>query len=129
MLFEHLAVGMRGVLNAAIGVMNQTGGRLSFQQGHAQRCNRQFGFQRASFEAQLAIARRLGCAVVIHSRAAFGECVQMIDASEQIYLLEKDKLRSFQKSRESMMPTYTRELLSDQDLDDIVAYLISLGAK
>jgi cytochrome c oxidase cbb3-type subunit 3 len=55
--------------------------------------------------------------------------VQMIDASEQIYLLEKDKLRSFQKSRESMMPTYTRELLSDQDLDDIVAYLISLGAK
>ena len=53
----------------------------------------------------------------------------MIDASEQIYLLEKDKLRSFQKSRESMMPTYTRELLSDQDLDDIVAYLISLGAK
>jgi cytochrome c oxidase cbb3-type subunit 3 len=55
--------------------------------------------------------------------------VQMMDASEQIYLLEKDKLRSFQKSRESMMPTYTRELLSDQDLDDIVAYLISLGAK
>jgi TatD DNase family protein len=40
-----------------------------------------FGFQRAAFEAQLAIARRLGCAVVIHSRAAFGECVQMIDAS------------------------------------------------
>jgi hypothetical protein len=55
--------------------------------------------------------------------------VQMMDASEQIYLLDKNKLRSFQKSRESMMPTYTPELLSDKDLEDIVAYLISVGAK
>jgi len=55
--------------------------------------------------------------------------VQMMDASEQIYLLEKDKLRSFQKSRESMMPTYNQELLSDKDLEDIVAYLTSVGAK
>jgi putative heme-binding domain-containing protein len=55
--------------------------------------------------------------------------VQMIDASEQIYLLEKDKLRSFKKSRESMMPVYKPDLLSDKDLDDIVAYLISVGAK
>jgi len=55
--------------------------------------------------------------------------VQMIDASEQIYLLEKDKLRSFNKSRESMMPVYKPDILSDKDLDDIVAYLISVGAK
>ena len=40
-----------------------------------------FTWQRAAFEAQLAIARRLGCPVVIHSRGAFEECVQMIDAS------------------------------------------------
>jgi TatD DNase family protein len=39
------------------------------------------GLQKAAFEAQLAIARRLGCAVVIHSRGAFRECVEMIDAS------------------------------------------------
>jgi len=52
-----------------------------------------------------------------------------MDASEQIYLLEKDKLRSFKKSRESMMPVYKPDLLSDKDLDDIVAYLISVGAK
>ena len=32
--------------------------------------------------------------------------VQIMDASEQIHLLEKDKLRSFQKSRESAMPKY-----------------------
>jgi cytochrome c oxidase cbb3-type subunit 3 len=55
--------------------------------------------------------------------------VQMMDTSEQIYLLEKDKLRSFKKSRESMMPKYGPDVLSDKDLDDIVAYLISVGAK
>src|SRR5271166_3987995 len=55
--------------------------------------------------------------------------VQIMDRDEHIYLLDKDKLRSFQKSRESMMPTYTPELLSDEDLEDIVAYLVSVGAK
>jgi cytochrome c oxidase cbb3-type subunit 3 len=55
--------------------------------------------------------------------------VQMMDRDEQIHLLEKDKLRSFQKSRESMMPKYDADLLSDKDLNDILAYLISLGAK
>jgi TatD DNase family protein len=42
---------------------------------------RLFAFQKAAFDAQLAIARRIGCAVVIHSRGAFRECVDMIDAS------------------------------------------------
>jgi len=55
--------------------------------------------------------------------------VQIMDANEQIHLLEKDKLRSFQKSRESAMPRYDADILSDKDLDDIVAYLISVGAK
>src|ERR1700692_1385508 len=55
--------------------------------------------------------------------------VQMMDTSEQIYLLEKDKLRSFKKSRESIMPIYKPDLLSDKDLGDIVAYLTSVGAK
>jgi cytochrome c oxidase cbb3-type subunit III len=55
--------------------------------------------------------------------------VQIMDTSEQIYLLEKDKLRSFKKSRESMMPVYKPDVLSDKDLDDVVAYLISVGAK
>ena len=40
-----------------------------------------FAWQRAAFDAQLAIAKRLGCPVVIHSRGAFRECVEMIDAS------------------------------------------------
>jgi len=55
--------------------------------------------------------------------------VQMMDTNEQIYLLEKDKLLSFKKTRESMMPKYNSDVLSDKDLDDIVAYLISVGAK
>lgn len=42
---------------------------------------RAFALQRAAFEAQLALARRLGCPLVIHSRNAFAECVAMIDAS------------------------------------------------
>jgi cytochrome c oxidase cbb3-type subunit III len=55
--------------------------------------------------------------------------VQMMDTSEHIYLLEKDKLRSFKKSRKSMMPGYKSDVLSDKDLDDIVAYLIGASAK
>jgi len=55
--------------------------------------------------------------------------VQIMDASEQIHLLEKDKLRSFQKSRQSAMPVYGADILSDKELADIVAYLISVGAK
>jgi TatD DNase family protein len=42
---------------------------------------RLFGLQKAAFAAQLGTAKRLGCAVVIHSRGAFRECVDMIDAS------------------------------------------------
>jgi cytochrome c oxidase cbb3-type subunit 3 len=55
--------------------------------------------------------------------------VQMMDTNEKIHLLEKDKLLSFKKSRESMMPVYKPDILSDKDLDDIVAFLIRVGAK
>lgn len=55
--------------------------------------------------------------------------VQMMDAGETIYTFEKDKLRSFTKSRTSMMPIYDANLLSEKDLQDIVAYLVSVGAK
>lgn len=55
--------------------------------------------------------------------------VQIMDMGGQIHLLEKDQLRSFQKSRESMMPVYGTDTLSDQKLEDIVAFLVSVGAK
>jgi putative heme-binding domain-containing protein len=55
--------------------------------------------------------------------------VQIMDSDEQIHLLQKDSLRSFQKTRESMMPAYSTNTLSDKDLGDIVTYLVSVGAK
>ncbi|MBC7367046.1 MAG: TatD family hydrolase [Undibacterium sp.] len=40
-----------------------------------------FAWQRAAFKAQLEVARRLECPLVVHSRGAFQECVEMIDES------------------------------------------------
>lgn len=40
-----------------------------------------FAWQRTAFTAQLALARRLGCPLIVHSRGAFRESVEMIDAS------------------------------------------------
>lgn len=55
--------------------------------------------------------------------------LQMMDTAEHIHLFEKDKLLSIKKSRDSLMPVYNSTILSDQDLDDILAYLLSVGAK
>lgn len=40
-----------------------------------------FGWQRAAFAEQMRLATRLGCPLVVHSRGAFRECVEMIDAA------------------------------------------------
>jgi len=45
------------------------------------KAERIFAWQRAAFAAQLEIARRLGCPLVVHSRGAFAESIAMIDAS------------------------------------------------
>jgi TatD DNase family protein len=42
---------------------------------------RMFSWQRDAFAAQLRVAKRLRCPVVVHSRGAFAECVEMVDAS------------------------------------------------
>jgi cytochrome c oxidase cbb3-type subunit III len=55
--------------------------------------------------------------------------LQMMDTAERIHLFEKDKLRSMHKSRDSLMPSYNPTILSDQGLNDIVAYLLSVGTK
>lgn len=55
--------------------------------------------------------------------------VQVMDASERIHLFQKDKLTSIKKSRESMMPGYDTDTLKDQDLNDILAYLVSVATK
>jgi cytochrome c oxidase cbb3-type subunit III len=55
--------------------------------------------------------------------------LQMLDASEQLHLFEKDKLRSLEKKRESAMPVYDEKTLSDKDLQDLIAYLQTVGAQ
>lgn len=47
----------------------------------AEEAARVFAWQEAAFTAQLALARRLECPVVVHSRGAFRECVAHVDAS------------------------------------------------
>jgi cytochrome c oxidase cbb3-type subunit 3 len=54
--------------------------------------------------------------------------LQMMDSREQIHLFDKDTLKSFEKTRESMMPAYDTKTLSDKDLQDIVAYMLSVSA-
>ncbi len=54
--------------------------------------------------------------------------LQMLDTREQLHLFEKDKLRSLEKSRESLMPKYDEKMLPEKDLQDIVAYLLSAGS-
>lgn len=55
--------------------------RFHLPQDDAARAERIFAWQRAAFAEGLALARRRGCAVVIHSRGAFRECVETIDAA------------------------------------------------
>ncbi|MBV8890681.1 MAG: c-type cytochrome [Acidobacteria bacterium] len=54
--------------------------------------------------------------------------LQMIDTSEQIHLFEKDQLQSLKISRESLMPAYNPDILSEHDLNDILAYLENTAA-
>src|SRR6267142_4888830 len=55
--------------------------------------------------------------------------LQMMDTREQLHLFEKDKLRSLEKSRESLMPASDQKTLSDKDLEDVIAYLLAVGAQ
>ena len=55
--------------------------------------------------------------------------LQMLDTREQLHLFEKDKLRSVEKRRESAMPAYDEKALSEKDLQDLIAYLQTVGAQ
>jgi putative heme-binding domain-containing protein len=54
--------------------------------------------------------------------------LQMLDTGEQLRVFEKDKLRTLEKSRESLMPAYDEKMLPEKDLQDIVAFLLSVSA-
>jgi cytochrome c oxidase cbb3-type subunit III len=54
--------------------------------------------------------------------------LQMMDTREQLHLFEKGKLKSFEKSRESLMPAYDQKTLPEKDLQDILAFLLNVSA-
>ena len=55
--------------------------------------------------------------------------VQMMDAREQIHSFDKAQLKSYEKTRTSLMPAYDTNRLSEKDLDDLVAYLLRLSTE
>lgn len=55
--------------------------RFHLPKDDAAAAERIFAWQRAAFAAQLVVAARIRCPLVVHSRGAFAECVEMIDAS------------------------------------------------
>lgn len=71
--------GFRAVRPVALGECGLD--RFHLPKNDAKAAEAIFAHQQAAFAAQLAIAKRLECPVVVHSRGAFAECVAMIDAS------------------------------------------------
>jgi putative heme-binding domain-containing protein len=55
--------------------------------------------------------------------------VQMLDTREQLHAFEKTKLRSYEKTRESLMPAYDAKTLPDKDLKDLIAFLLAASEK
>ena len=55
--------------------------RFHLPKDDAAAAERILGWQKEAFAAALALARQIGCPVVVHSRGAFQECVEMVDAS------------------------------------------------
>ena len=52
--------------------------------------------------------------------------IQLMDQREQIYLFLKKDLREAVHERRSLMPEYTEQILSDKELQNLLAYLDSL---
>lgn len=55
--------------------------------------------------------------------------VQIMDTREQIHSFDKDKLKSYEKTRESLMPANDAKSLSDKDLQDVIAFMLEASAK
>jgi PQQ-dependent dehydrogenase (methanol/ethanol family) len=52
--------------------------------------------------------------------------LQLLDTREELHLLLKSELKSVTHEHKSLMPAYSREMLRDSDLNDLVAYLVGL---
>jgi len=54
--------------------------------------------------------------------------LQMIDTREQLHLFDKSKLRSLEESRQSLMPAYDQKMLPEKDLQDLIAFLLTIDS-
>jgi putative heme-binding domain-containing protein len=54
--------------------------------------------------------------------------LQFLDTREKMHSFEKASLKSFEKSRESLMPAYDVKALPEKDLQDVLAFLASVSA-
>jgi cytochrome c oxidase cbb3-type subunit III len=54
--------------------------------------------------------------------------LQMIDTREQLHLFDKSELQSQEETRQSLMPTYDQKMLSEKDLQDLLAFLLATGS-
>jgi putative heme-binding domain-containing protein len=52
--------------------------------------------------------------------------VQVMDTSERVHSVQKKTLKNFKHEDRSLMPAYDTNRLSASDLDDVVAYLMTL---
>jgi putative heme-binding domain-containing protein len=53
--------------------------------------------------------------------------IQFIDLREQVHSFDKASLKSWHKSRESLMPVYDEKMLPEKDLQDLLAFLVGGG--
>ena len=51
--------------------------------------------------------------------------IQFLDTREQVHSFEKSSLKSWGKSRQSLMPAYDGKTLPEKDLNDILAFLVN----
>lgn len=54
--------------------------------------------------------------------------LQLLDTREVLHLWDKSSLKSFEKSRQSLMPAYDEKVLPEKDLQDLLAFLAASGA-
>ena len=54
--------------------------------------------------------------------------IQFMDMLEQVHSFDKAKLKSWQTSRESLMPVYDGKTLPEKDLQDLLAFLVNSNA-
>jgi len=53
--------------------------------------------------------------------------IQFVDMRETVHSLDKASLKSWKKSRQSLMPAYDEKTLPEKDLQDLLAFLAAAG--